>query len=246
MLHLLEIFIICLGLVLLTGLITGYLFTIFSSKEAYSETIDDLKEHIRHNQEQTDALENEIITLQEKTHSEQQEADLLKRKSHEMEDTLDTHRKTLHTVQTAVQKVQEEHSSLASILRMQSERRDQLKREIGFDTASSLSQKIDEQQKVIQKIETEIEQESTVLNDTLSRHEKILAQKEELQTERDKLHEKFVTLQKEIEAAEAKTETFEEELKSKISSLSDQSNVWLARIKHYKEQLLQLKTSHSK
>ncbi len=244
MLDLLVAFKVCLGLVLLTGLVTGYLYTIFSSKEEHQSAIAELEGNIRHNQEQVATLEEEALKLHETMQKEENEIAALDQQIHETEHNIAAHRETVSALQKAVQKLEEEYGSVASMLKMQTERREQIKEEIGFDTVSSLSQKIDEQQKKIHHIESEIEKESTLLDQTQARHDRIYAQKEEFQAEKNRLLDKVTALTEELKEAESKTETIEEELKAKIASLMNEAEDWMTRIKKYKEKLLQLRTSH--
>lgn len=243
MLDLLVTFKMCLGLVLLTGLVSGYLYTIFSSREEHQSDIIELEESIRHNREQTAALEKEALKLNETMQKEENEIATLDQKIQETEHNISTHKKAVSALQDAVHKLEEEYASVASIFKMQTERREQIKREIGDDTVSNLSQKIDEQQRKIIHLETEIEKESVLLNETQSRHNRISAQIEEFTTEKNKLQDSIAALSEKFDVTKAKAETIEEELQAKITSLQNEAEEWMTRIKKYKEILLKLRTS---
>jgi chromosome segregation ATPase len=244
MLDLIMAFKICLGLVLLTGLVTGYFYTLFSTKEEYKSKIDELNDNIIYNNEQTELLETEYKNFYQDIQKEKQAAKKLKTQIQEKKHNIEILNKSLDALRKATQQSEKEYSSIASILKMQIEHRDQIKNEIGFDTVSSLTQKIDEQKNKLQKIETKIEKEKILLNDIQMRHERILAQKETFQAQRDKLQNNFQELLHELNTKKEKLVTLEDELKAQIATLKEEAKNWLAKIKIYKEKLLQLKTNH--
>jgi chromosome segregation ATPase len=243
MLELLMAFKICLGLVLLTGLITGYLYTLFSTKEEFQPKINELTDNIIHSNEQTEVLETEYKKIYENIQKKQQSVEKLNAQIHEKEHNINILKKSLDALRETTQQSEREYSSVASILKMQTQRYDQIKDEIGFDTVSSLTQKIDEQKNKLQKIETKIEKETILLNDTQARHERILEQKETLQTQHDKLQNKLQELTHEFNTQKEKLATFEDELKQHIATLTEEAKNWVAKIKIYKEKLLQLKSN---
>jgi len=244
MLDLLVIFKICLGLVLLTGFITGYLYTFFSSKEAHQSAITELEGNIKHNQEQSALLEKETLKLHEQMKDEENEITILDQQIQNTKHNISTHQKAVNTLQKAIQKLEEKYGSVMSMLKMQTERLKQIKEEIGTDTLSSLSQKIDEQQQAIHRIETKVEKETTSLNEIQSQHDTILIQKKEFEAEKNELHHKLTAINEELLAMETKTKTIDEELQTKIASLKQEAENWIIKIKKYKKQLLQLKNSH--
>lgn len=233
----------CLGLVLLTGLITGYLFTLFSAREQYKPKVKKLTANISQNKTQTESLEAEYVATQKQIQKEQDESSKIDKELEETEKNIHLHKEAITALQKVNQDSSNRYATVQSMLKTQEDRLRQIKTDLGTDTVESLSQKIDKQQSVIHKLDADLMREDETLNDKLERHERILAQKDSFEEETEKLKSKLAELHADLSAAEAKLPVYEEELKIKISSLLQQIQGWYAKIKKYKSKLLELKES---
>ena len=241
MIELISMFKICLGLVLLTGLITGYLYTLFSTKEQYRPALLELEEKIVYNREQTALQEENYLTMRETRSKELKEAEKISQEIETQKETIAAHQKHLQKAKEAKNAIKERYAGIATIIDTLKKKKTEIIDEIGEDSIQSLSEKDALQKEQLRKLENELIVEQDTLFDIQARHERIEAQKSTLEEEEANLKNKVAQLQQALEEIEAKQATYEEEMRQKIASLEEEANIWLAKIKAYKETLLRLK-----
>lgn len=233
----------CLGLVLLTGMITGYLFTLFSTKEEFKPTLNELHEKINYNKEQVKLLEDEQNHMTDQIGQEERMTQDLKAKVSDLSEQVKLHEGALQSVEAEKEKVEAEYISVASMLKTHTERKSQLQKEIGNDTVASLSEHLETQKQTLQKLESTLEKDRENLYDVQERHKRLQTQKEDLEAHRSTLMEKITQLEETLNKKKEKLHIYEEEILTQIDNLKEEANSWLAKIKKYKEELLKLKKS---
>ena len=241
MIELISTFKICLGLVLLTGLVTGYLYTLFSTKEQYRPALSELEEKIAYNREQTALQEENYLTMRETRSKELKEAEKISQEIETQKETIAAHQKNLQKAKEAKNRIKERYAGIATIIDTLKKKEAEIVNEIGEDSIQSLSEKDALQKEQLRKLENELIVEQDTLSDIQMRHARIEAQKNSLEEEQKNLLNSIAQLQEELEEIETKQATYEEELRQKIASLEEEAKMWLAKIKEYKEALLRLK-----
>jgi len=233
----------CLGMVLLTGMITGYLFTLFSTKEEFKPTLNELHEKITYNKEQVKLLEDEQNHMTDQIGQEERMTNDLKPKITNLSEQVKLHEGALQTLEKEKEKIEAEYISITSMLKTHTERKNQLQREIGDDTVINLSDKLESQKQTLQKLESTLEKDRENLYEVQERHKRLLTQKENLEAHKSVLIEKITHLEDSLRIKKEKLHNYEEEILSQIESLKKEANSWLVKIKKYKEELLKLKKS---
>ncbi len=241
MVELISTFKICLGLVLLTGLITGYLYTLFSTKEQYEPILSELEDKIVYNREQTALQGENYLAMRETRSKELKEAEKISQAIETQKETIAAHQKHLQKATKVNNTLKERYTSIATIIDTLKKKKAEIINEISKDSIQSLSEKDTQLKEQLRKLENELEVKKDTLFDIQIRHERIEAQKNTLEEEQKNLLNSITLLQQELEKIETKQATYEEKMRQKIASLEKEANIWLEKIKAYKEALLRLK-----
>ena len=234
----------CLALILLTGLVTGYLYTLLKAREKYKPTVDALREEIQNDQNTQERIETEYRAMQEETEKAQAEQERLLGKIAELEANIDREKETAAALDTRNDEVREAYRTTHALLIAEQEKIADLKEQIGDKPLTDLLEEETHLQEAIHTLEAEIEQEQSKLEEIVERHVRVEAETEELKAHRDRQNELLQGLKDELQSKKEHLSKLEESLREKIAQYKSASADWLAKIKAYKAKLLQLKEGH--
>ena len=233
----------CLGLVLLTGAITGYLYTIFAARETYLPQVENLKQQIDTHTKERETLETEYHRMQEAHQQEKSQMPHLEEEIGQLRHNIASVQKTVTALKTANEETKQTYATTHALLSTQQERETALRKEIGDDSVTSLLQEEENQQERIHTLQKEINHERALLEETREKVARISTQKEEFESKRNNLHNALSELKEKLSEKSQLVETLDTTMQQKIASLKEEYNHWQKKIKTYKERLLSLKES---
>lgn len=231
----------CLGLILLTGLVTGYLYTLLATREKYKPKLDRLKKETAEATEQIKTIETEYAKLQEETQSEKEKTEKIAGEIAEAKENIHNLQTSIDALSKEKEAAEQEYASTHAIYASLKEQESQLLNEIGGDTVTSLLEKEKMLHDEIAQLKNNLAHETHQLNETTERHARVTAQKEEFETRRNYLTDTLHKLTEKIEEKSKVLETIESDIQEKMAQLKAESNSWLEKIKIYKTKLLQLR-----
>ncbi len=231
----------CLGLILLTGMVTGYLYTLLASREKYKPKLDEIKAEEAATARQIKALENDYAALQDETQAEKERLEKVNGEIAEAKENIHNMQKSLAALRQEKANAQEQYASTHAIYTQLKEREEALMNDIGGDTLSSLLEKEKAQQERIGNLQKQLAHETDELEETMQRHKRVTAQKEELEARYSHLAETYEALEREVKEKSSVAETLESTIQQKIAQLSSEAEGWMEKMKAYREKLLQLR-----
>ncbi len=233
----------CLGMVLFTGLLTGLFFAKSKNSEEYKPIIDELKEKIDHTDKEILAIEENCDKITQNIQNEKsviQEAD---EQIAKFESKISMQEEEFLAAKSSFDKVKEKYTALDAILKAQINKVNELKSKIGSFTPEALLEKETTQNRKLKQLQNQLKKENETLKEIALRHKNLKAHRDELQGILEPLENSFTQIKELLHNAKNKEETLEENLQNKISSLKNEYNGWLEKIKKYKTELLKLKES---
>ena len=241
MLDILITFKTCLGLTLLTGLITGLLYTWARARELYLPEVRSLTDEIILAEEDVKKLEEDHTALEEKIHNETDQIATCNNEISDMEAKIHETQKRVNALDAQTEEIRHTYASAHSMLSTQRQRRDQLEKEIGGRSVTTLLEEEERQQQQLQENEKEISHERGKLDEIITRSRRIEAQMNEHKAHRDRTAEAFASIEASLREKEAILETLESDLEKEIETLKNESAKWLEKAEYYKKELLRLK-----
>ena len=228
----------CLGLVLLTGLVTGFLYTLLSARETYLPKVKALQNEIAEKRTQIKALEEETASAQARMEEEHRERETIEKDIEEARHAIDSLKEQIAALKARNAKSEESYGSVHAMLQTQQEREAMLRKEIGEDTAESLLAGEATRKEEIASLRGQLSESKHRLNETIDRHKRLEAQKEEFRQKRDRLSENAQALEQELEEKRTLASGLEQRIQEKIAALETEANRWKERIAHYRNELL--------
>ncbi len=233
----------CLALVLVTGLLTGLFFAKARNKEEYEPVIDEIKEKIDHTQEEILEIENNCNATLENIENEKANTQKVQEEIADLESRIKTHQEEFLVVENSLEKLKEKYAPLSALLKAQTDKINNLKSQIGDFTPEALLEKEKAQREKLIQLKNQLKKETQTLQEISLRHKNLKAQRDELYEEMKPLEKSAAQIKELLKKAKEKEMTIEDTLKEKISSLKNDHNNWLEKIKKYKAELLKLKES---
>ncbi len=233
----------CLGLILLTGLVTGYLYTLLSTRETYLPRIGQLKQEIETYNKESESLKTASQQLQEKIEAEQADAIHEEEENHKLQATISSLQEKLTAAEEEKETLLHSYQKTNAHFRDYKEKEETLQKEISDTTVTDLLAHETEQYERIKTLQEQIAQETERIEETRQRVARLSSQKEELESKYNHLKETVHDFHKELTQKETLAKTLEQNIQQKIASLESEYHTWQEKIKTCKEKLLALKES---
>ncbi len=232
---------ICLALVLLTGLITGYFFTKASAKEEFKPTINKLKKDITHRGDEILQLDKNEVAAQDTISKLKEEIVVTKDRIKDNETTIKQVDEETTTLNIANKELDNRLQQNTAALENQMVKVNHLKAEIDGNTPDVITQRTTQQHADIQSLQTTLNEQKAPLDEIVDQHTDVLKSWTKVDESKLSLETTLKQTHLDIETATEEENTIEDIMREKISTLKDDSNTLLERIAHYKNALFSLK-----
>ena len=233
----------CLGLVLLTGALTGLLYAVAKARETWKPEVKALTEEIAHAKEERKALQEHIQTLREQTEAEEKQIEEQTEQIEALEEAVKKAEKMRSALMAQNEEIRRTYATTHSMLSTQQERLAQLQEEIGNDSVTALLEAEEQRTTLKNSLKSRLKESIEAAEEALMRSRRIAAQKEEQEAHRNRVAQVLHELGEKLSQKRAVAETLEADLEAKIASLEEASRHWTERIRTFREKLLSLKES---
>ena len=244
MLDLLSDLKICLGLTLLLGLITGYLYNLFSLKEKYKPSIVDMKNSITAHNDEIDHLDKKYTQTQEDLNRYKQNIQEGKNRLKKLDQNIIKEEQEIKNKQNDISTLSQKLESLHTTLSQKQEQKNTLTSQIGSDTPQSLKELHEENKTKLQTLNTEIRKENNILSETQQRYHILQKQRDTLQQEQYQEEKRLRELEEKLHLLKEKESKIESTLQQEIEELKSSQYSLLEKIRAYREELLKISSKY--